>query len=130
MKVVETSFLVDYLNEQSYTLAHLEAHPHAEYVIPTVALYELYAGALRSADAETIGTITDALEWAEPVVFDDPAAREAADIRSALLDRGEPIPAPDILIAGVARALEADLIAADDHFSRVPGLDVLTPREG
>lgn len=129
MKVVETSFLVDYLNEQPYTLAYLEAHPHAEYVIPTVALYELYAGALRSTGAETIGTITDALGWAEPVVFNDPAAREAADIRSALLDRGEPIPAPDILIAGIARALEANLIAADDHFSRVPRLDVLTPRE-
>lgn len=49
-------------------------------------------------------------------MFDDLAAREAADVRLGLLDRGEPIPAPDTLIAGVARALRAELIATDRHF--------------
>lgn len=52
MKVLETSFLVDYLDEQPYTLEYLEANPQAQYVVPTIALYELYASALRS-DAPT-----------------------------------------------------------------------------
>lgn len=130
MKVLETSFLVDYLNEVPYTLDYLEAHAQARYVVPTIALYELYAGAIRSdATSETIDTVTTALEWADAVAFDDHGAREAADIRAVLLDRGEPIPAPDILNAGIARALDGELIATDEHFSQVPQLDVNNPRD-
>lgn len=128
MKVLETSFLVDYLNEQPYTIEYLEANPQSKYVVPTIAMYELYAGALRSNATETISTVTTALEWADPVAFDDDAAREAAEVRSGLLGRGEPIPAPDTLIAGVARSLEAELVATDKHFSRVPGIGVYNPR--
>ncbi|UHQ98660.1 PIN domain-containing protein (plasmid) [Natrinema zhouii] len=128
MKVLETSFLVDYLNEQPYTIEYLEANPQSQYVVSTITLYELYAGALRSNDVETISTVTDALEWADPIAFDDDAAREAAEVRSGLLDQGEPIPAPDTLIVGVARALESELIATDKHFSRVSGIDVYNPR--
>ncbi|MFU8869698.1 PIN domain-containing protein [Natronococcus sp.] len=130
MNVLETSFLVDYLREQPYTIDYLEANPHVKYAVPTIALYELYAGARRSdATTETIGTVADALEWAERVGFDDESAREAADIRSELLDRGEPIPAPDTLIAGVARSLDAELVATDTHFSEISRLDTVNPRE-
>lgn len=129
MKVLETSFLVDYLNERAYTIEYLEANPQTRYVVPTIALYELYAGVLRSDAAdETIDTIATALEWVDPIAFDDSAAREAAAVRSGLLDRGEPIPVPDTLIAGVTCALEGELITTDRHFSRVPGLDVVDPR--
>ena len=69
-----------------------------------------------------------ALEWAEPVPFDEETAREAATVRAELLDRGEPIPAPDTLITGVARPLGGELIACDDHVSRVSGLEFHEPR--
>lgn len=129
MKILDTSFLVDYLHEQPYTLEYLEANPQTQYAVPTIALYELYAGALRSDSTdETISTIVDALDWADPVAFNDQSAREAADVRSKLLDQGSPIPAPDTLIAGVARALGGELIATDVHFSRVPQLDFHNPR--
>lgn len=129
MKLLETSFLVDYLNEQPYTIEYLESNAQAEYAIPTIALYEVYAGAIRStASGETIETITDAIAWADVAAFDEPAAREAAAIRAALLDRGNPIPAPDILNAGVARALDCELIATDEHFAEVPQLDTHNPR--
>lgn len=128
MRVLETSFLVDYLNEQPCTIEYLEANSQSKYVVPTIALYELYAGALRLNATETISTVTTALEWADPVAFDDDAASEAVEVRSGLLDQGEPIPAPDTLIAGVARALDAELVATSKHFSRVPGISIYNPR--
>lgn len=129
MKLLETSFLVDYLNEQPYTIEYLEANAQAEYTISTITLYEVYAGAIRSTTSgETIKTIRDAIAWADVATFDEPAAREAADIRAALLDRGSPIPAPDILNAGVARARNSELIATDEHFTEVPQLDTHNPR--
>ena len=130
MNVLETSFLVDYLREQPYTIEYLEANPHVEYTVPTIALYELYAGARRSdTTTETISTVADALKWAERVEFDETSAREAADIRSELLNRGEPIPAPDTLIAGVARSLDAELVATEKHFSEISQLNTVNPRE-
>lgn len=129
MKLLETSFLVDYLNEQPYTIEYLEANVRAEYTISTITLYEVYAGAIRStASGETIETITAAIVWADVVAFDEPAARDAADIRAALLDRGTPIPAPNILNAGIARARDCELIATDEHFAEVPQLDTHNPR--
>lgn len=130
MRVLETSFLVDYLREQPYTIEYLEANPHVEYTIPTIALYELYAGARRSDTTnESISTVAEALKWAERAEFNEESAREAADIRSELLDRGEPIPAPDTLIAGVARSLDAELVATDKHFSEISQLNTVNPRE-
>lgn len=130
MKILETSFLVDYLNEQSYTLKYLSDNFEADYAVSTIALYELYAGVIRSdAPDETITTVAEALEWAEPVAFDADAAREAADIRATLLDRGKPIPTPDILNAGIARALGGELIATDDHFLHIPRLGFWNPKD-
>jgi tRNA(fMet)-specific endonuclease VapC len=130
MNVLETSFLVDYLREQPYTIEYLETNPHVEYTVPTIALYELYAGARRSdTTTETISTVAEALKWAERVEFDEKSAREAADIRSELLNRGEPIPAPDTLIAGVARSLDAELVATEKHFSEISQLNTVNPRE-
>ena len=129
MKVLETSFLVDYLNEQSCTLDYLNANAEAEYAVPTIALYELYAGAIRSdATNETITTVAEALQWASVVVFSGSAAREAAMIRATLLDQGQPIPAPDMLNAGIARAASGELIATDEHFAQVPDFDFYNPR--
>ncbi|MFC7009905.1 PIN domain-containing protein [Halalkalicoccus salilacus] len=129
MKVLETSFLVDYLNEQSYTLDYLNANAEAEYAVPTIALYELYAGAIRSdATSETIATVAEALDWANSVAFTDSAAREAAMIRATLRDRGQPIPTPDMLNAGIARAVGGELIAIDEHFAQIPDFDFYNPR--
>lgn len=128
MKVLETSFLVDYLNKQSYTLDYLNANAEAEYAIPMIALYELYAGAIRSdATSKTITTVAEALHWANSVAFDDSAAREAAMIRATLRDQEQPIPAPDMLNAGIARAVGGELIATDEHFAHIPDLDCYSP---
>lgn len=109
---------------------HLVANAQADYAISTITLYEVSAGAIRStASGETIETITDAIAWADVVAFDEPAAREAANIRAVLLDRGSPIPAPDILNADVARARNSELIATDEHFTAVPQLDIHNPRD-
>jgi tRNA(fMet)-specific endonuclease VapC len=125
------------INSEEFTRFSLGVKPRdtlavfsVEYTVPTIALYELYAGARRSDTTnESISTVAEALKWAEWAEFDENSAREAADIRSELLDRGEPIPAPDTLIAGVARSLGAELVATDNHFSEISQLNTVNPRE-
>lgn len=129
MPVLDSSFLVDYLHEEGYTLEYLEGDRHATYQVPTLVRYELYAGAARSdASGESIPDVASALEWAETVGFSEGAARTAARIDADLLEQGQRINAADVLIAGIARASNMTLVATDAHFERVLGLELHNPR--
>ena len=60
------------------------------------------------------------------LAFVEEDAREAADIRSHLKRRGEPIGPYDVLIAAQARRTGATLVTANTgEFERVPGLNVI-----
>ena len=56
------------------------------------------------------------------------AALRAAEINRALARRGDPLPVPDLLIAGIALTLKLPLLTRNRrHFERIPELIVLTP---
>lgn len=126
---LDSSFVIDYWNGEPHAKTFLDGLDAGEPVwIPTLVLYELYAGALLSdSSSETITTVASDLDWADPLPFDDGAAREAADIRADLSQRGETINPVDMLIAGIARDANMTLVACDDHFNRVADLDHHNP---
>ena len=131
MLCLETSFLVDYLRGDDYTQEFLQGPGENEDLgIPTVALWEVYVGALLSNAPDTsIAQTAGALDWGDPIPFTEAAAREAADIRVDLRGRGEEIQVLDTLIAGVAKAADAELVSKDGHFERVEDLRVRNPRD-
>ena len=137
MICLDTSVCRDYLGGRAYAEDlpdRLEATFGADAVFPalapTVVLYELYTGALRSESPnETPDAVTTALSWTTPAGLSDAAAREAAEIRATLLDRGEPINAVDYLIAGIARDRGATVVSADGDFEKIDDLDVFNLRE-
>lgn len=129
MICLDSSFVIDYWNGEEYTKRFL-LDAESDLGIPTVALYELYVGALLSdSPDETIGSIVDDLDWAEPLPFDESAARKAATIDDRLIDTGERINAMDVLIAATALAHDARLVATDTHFERIAVLELHNPRE-
>ena len=128
---LETSFLVNYLRGEEFASDFLEGPAADEELhVATISLWELYVGALLSNASDTsIEQTAEALDWAEPLQFTETAAREAADIRVNLRNRGEKIQVPDMLIAGTARAMDAELVATDSHFDRIEGLTHRDPRD-
>jgi predicted nucleic acid-binding protein len=129
MNCLDSSFIIDYWQGESYAKEFLTESDDGV-GLPTVALFELYTGALLSdADTEDVATVADDLDWAEPLPFDDGAAREAAYIEADLTERGQKINAADVLIAGTARAQNATLVATDTDFQKIDGLRVRNPRE-
>lgn len=99
--------------------------PETNVVVPSLVRYEAYAGAVKSDRADlTIPRVAYAFDAFQTVGFDEPQAREAAEIRGQLLDAGREIGAPDVLIAGVARSIDGVLVTLDGHFERVPDLAV------
>ena len=130
MLCLDTSFLIDYLHGRDHALTFLEARPNAEYVVPTLALWELYAGAERSdKQGDSIAAIDDSLDWIDVIGFSRSAAQEGARIRAQLFEQGNQINAVDVLIAGVALECGADLVAMDRDFEAVDNLYILYPGE-
>lgn len=126
---LDTSFLVDRFREEDYTETFLESVPgEVPVLVPTIVLHELYTGALRYSGGESIADIRQELSWTRFVGFDDAAAKEAADIRATLADQGKTINALDMIIAGVAREGDAEMVAVDRDYDRVPDLAVRDPR--
>jgi len=77
MLCLDSSFLIDYLHGRDHTLAFLEARPSAEYLVPTLELWELYAGAERSdKQRDSIAAIEDSLYWIDVIGFSRSAAQE------------------------------------------------------
>ena len=93
--------------------------------VPTLALFEIYRGALRSAGPGGVGAVAGSLEWVDPLPLTEGAAREAAAVEEELRDAGTPINLGDVLLAGVCREAGASIVTRDEQFDRVPGLEVL-----
>ena len=130
MLCLDSSFLIDYLHGRDHALSFLEARPNAEYVVPTLALWELYTGAERSNNqGDSIAAIDDSLDWIGVIGFNRSAAQEGARIRAQLFDQGQQINAVDVLIAAVAMDYGADIVAMDRDFEYIDGLNVLHPGE-
>jgi tRNA(fMet)-specific endonuclease VapC len=99
---------------------------NATLCLSTVVYHELMYGAAHSerrrANEEKIALFV-ASGGLRLLAFEEPDAREAADIRAHLRRQGTPIGPYDLLIAGQARRAGAVVVTANSReFERVPGL--------
>lgn len=129
MPCLDSSFIIDYWQGKYFAAGFLNSlDEHESIAVPVIVLYELYVGALLSdAPTETISSVANDLDWADPLPFGDGPAREAAQIRVTLRERGAQINPVDLLIAGTARNAEMALVTTDTHFDRIPNLTIVNP---
>ncbi len=97
----------------------------AQVLVPTVAAFELWYGAAKSARPEANARAVETF-FAGPVrllAFEEEDARRAGAVRAALEIAGKPIGAYDVLIAGQALCHRLTLVTANvKEFGRVKGL--------
>lgn len=121
MKLLETSFLIDYENGRDEAQQYYESNARDTFAASTISMFELGFGVVwdgtRSLDA-----LQDSLRWVDFLDFTVSDAIEAATIQAELQEAGTRIPIGDLLIAGVARNRGATLVAGDSHFERVENL--------
>jgi predicted nucleic acid-binding protein len=128
VKLVDSSFLVDYARGDDAAIAYLAAHDEEVIGASTVVLSELYRGLMITRDMAREEAMSK-YEWVEAVPFTNETAAEAAEIDVELRADGEMMNKSDVYIAGTARSLGVPLVVGDDHFGAVEGLDVVTYRE-
>jgi predicted nucleic acid-binding protein len=126
---LDNNFVSDYLASAEYTRGFLSGFgPDDDVLLPTIVWFEALTPAFRTGEGRTLSRVRNALSGFQTVEFDYGAAEEAATIRGELLDDGQPLGAPDVLIAGIARHHGAALVTADGAFERVSDLAVVNPK--
>lgn len=123
MKLVDTSFLIDFAKGDEDATDYLEEHDREEFGASAIALSEIYRGLFITQDMSQQEAISH-YAWLEAVPFDNRVATEAADIYVQLREDGTMIKRSDIYIAATARTIDVPLVANDQHFDAVDDLDV------
>jgi predicted nucleic acid-binding protein len=127
MNLLETNFLVDYEKGRSPAMEWYQEHAENLVAASTMSMFEL-AFSVVETDPAAIDVLQESLEWVDFLPLSVSDAIEAARIDTELQGDGQRIPIGDTVIAGVARNREATLVAADSHFDRIDGLDVVRYR--
>jgi len=119
--LLDTNIVIELFKGNLSVTASLKKHQSVN--IPFAVLGELYLGAYRSSNYKKhIRQVNDFLKNCHILVADSETANNYALIKSALLNKGKPIPENDMWIAAVAKQNEMTLITRDRHFEEIDGL--------
>lgn len=114
MRVLDTTFLIDYLDGNEATREYYESNgaETERWVLPVPAYAKVLVGAGNLPDGD-VEAVRAALAWAEPYDVDERAARTAGTIAAEVAAGGPFLDGLDALIAAVGRELDAPVVSAD-----------------
>ena len=118
MKVLDATFLIDYLDGVQSTKAFYEANggTNERWVMPVPAYAEVLVGEGNLPN----GNVADAraaLSWGEKYAVDGKTAVTAAEIADEVEPGGPYLGGLDALIAAVGRELDAPVVSADNDLT-------------
>ena len=116
MKVLDATFLVDYLDGVDATAEYLLAHEDERFIFPTPAYAEVFVGEGNVPD----GDVTEAkaeLSWGEVYETGESTAELAGEIADEVGPQGPFLAGMDGLIAAVGRALDATVVSNDSDLT-------------
>ena len=126
MLALDTNTVIHYFKGRGQVAERLLGTPPERVAIPSIVVYEIEVGVLKSGEAskrrrqfgELLGAVTI-------FPFTQAEAQTAARIRTGLERQGMSIGPLDLLIAGTALAQGATLVTRNTgEFARVPGLEL------
>ena len=95
--------------------------------LSVISVFELACGAQRPEQIEQIETLVATIE---PIALTRNAARRAGEYYLQLRSQGRLIGNQDLMLAATAEELGAAVLTRNrGHFSRIAGLEILSPEE-
>lgn len=116
MKVLDGTFLIDYLDGAESTRKYLQDHSTEQFVFPVPAYAEALLGEGNGPGGDIEGVRED-LSWGEVHAVDERTAVTAAEIAADIGPQGPFLNGMDALIAAVGRELDAPVVSADRHLT-------------
>ena len=112
MKVLDATFLIDYLDGVESSREYLQEHDSETYVLPVPAYVEALLGEGNGPDGNIDGARED-LSWGEVYTVDERTAVTAAEIADEMGAQGPFLSGMDALTAAVGRELDAPVVSRD-----------------
>jgi predicted nucleic acid-binding protein len=112
MKVLDATFLIDYLNGVEATAEYLLAHEEEQFILPAPAYAEVLVGEENDPDGD-VSEVKATLSWGEIYETDEDTAALAGEIATAVGPEGPFLAGMDGLIAAVGRELNAPVVSDD-----------------
>jgi predicted nucleic acid-binding protein len=114
MKILDTSFLIDYLDGVEATRQFYESNgaEAVRWIVPAPALTEVLVGEGNLPDGDVDGTLLD-LGWVDVQPIDRRTAITAGRITDEIPAGGPYLDGVDALIAAVGRELDAPVVSGD-----------------
>jgi predicted nucleic acid-binding protein len=114
MKVVDTTFLIDYLDDHDAVRAYLQENPDV-YVTPAPAYTEVLQGEVYKSDPSTVDLAgaRAALDFVDVLDVDEALAVRAAEFAGDVHPPGPKMGAVDALVGALARREGATVVSAD-----------------
>ena len=133
MKVLDATFLIDYLDGIEATKAFYEASGAEDerWVMPVPAYAEALVGEGNVPNGDVAGARAD-LSWGETYAVDERTAATAGEIADEVAPEGPYLDGLDGLIAAVGRELDAPVVSNDGdliHDETQKAVDVEEYRE-
>jgi predicted nucleic acid-binding protein len=113
MKVLDTSFLIDYGDGVDATGEYLEEHEEEVFIIPAPVYIEYLLGTVHSNAETNISKARQELAWGEVVEISQRTAVIAAEVADEIGPQGPNLTAVDALVAAVGRELSASVVSRD-----------------
>jgi tRNA(fMet)-specific endonuclease VapC len=128
MIVADTDVLIDYLRGRTPMASRVELELQTRGFFTTaVTAFELWAGVKTARQSSAVELLLEAMTI---LPLEVEAARKGAEVRKALLARGEDIGMADSLIAGICLCARGTLLTRNRrHFERIGDLK-LTVAQG
>ena len=112
MKVLDATFLIDYLDGVESSREYLQEHDSETYVLPVPAYAEALLGEGNGPGGDIDGARED-LSRGEVYTVDERTAVTAAEIADEIRSQGPFLSGMDALIAAVGRELDAPVVSRD-----------------
>jgi predicted nucleic acid-binding protein len=112
MKVLDATFLIDYLNGVDATAEYLLAHQDERFIVPTPAYAEVLVGEGNIQDGD-VSEARAGLSWGEVYETGEDTAVLAGEIAQEVGPEGPFLAGMDGLIAAVGQELGAPVVSDD-----------------
>lgn len=129
MKVLDATFLIDYLDDVDAATHYLETHRDEEFVVPLPAFAEVLVGEGNQPGNADLGGVRNAIGWAEVYDVSERHAVVGAEIADEISPGGPYLGGSDALIAAVGRELDAPVVSADTDLTHPETRSVIAVEE-
>lgn len=119
--LLDTNIIVGLFKNDKKVQSQLAAS--TEVFVPSIAVGELYYGALKSAHVEkNMKQIREFATRAAVLACDAGTAEHYGAIKNELKTKGHPLPENDVWTAAIAKQHSLTVVTRDQHFKEIDGL--------